>query len=100
MSNIAANDDWRTQLKRCFGVTSKQFCMHAIERDHALRLLQLVHDSRVPWEAVEEEARRFMASEGCDPKHIEKEVGHMNNAKTYVEGMAPLALLTLFANTR
>jgi hypothetical protein len=76
---------WKDELKNCFGMSDRLFAVHAIERKHARSMLTNALSAGATWADVEAEARTFLVREGCGAAHVDKQISHMADLRSYLD---------------
>lgn len=75
---------WITRISGCFGVVDKEFALHASDTLRAAEMLKAACEENVGWSDYANEIENWLKAQGCEKKHIEKQMERVKDIKNYL----------------
>lgn len=75
---------FQNELENSFGITDHVFGGHAIESEHARKMLKEASAQGLSKNGIESEARKYLASKGCSSTHTDEQIKRMNDIENYL----------------
>ena len=82
MSNEENN--WKSQMSRCFGSVDKLFALHPSEEKNAQEMLKEAMNEHATVDEILSTAEEYLKSRNCSQDHIDSQIERMKKLESWL----------------